>query len=363
MLAKLTPKTRGVQNPETWLDLMPHLLISYCILFFFFVIIFFLQEFTCTHVFHSSSSVCVCVCVCVSVVQTYSVNFQISDSAATAYLGGVKTNLNTLTGNKVTFIPKWAKDSGKSVCIITTTQVQHGSPATTCAHRASGKWYSDADMPDAAKQDSYADITSQLLTNTDIDFQHSDLSDVTTGGGRKYMTPKGTKDPEYPTDLFLWGQKKRCVFLNTKLWLFFIWFIYLSLHDLRFEVERDPWMDPPIAETTQKAILEGENKCIDQVRHAGHAYMALHEMVASDYTIAKDLELTKEHKTLTIVMADHSHPVTFNGYPGQSILGKCPLWASDMLPYTTLTYGKFMHAACLSSVRSLTFWFCCPTFR
>lgn len=51
--------------------------------------------------------------------------------------------------------------------------------------------------------------------------------------------------------------------------------------------------------------------------------MALHETIAFDYAIAKGLELTKEHETLTVVMADHSHPITFNGFPfrGQSILG------------------------------------------
>lgn len=61
--------------------------------------------------------------------QTYSVDFQIPDSAATAtaYLCGVKTNLNTIgvsaaarngicksqKGNEVTSILKWAKDAGK----------------------------------------------------------------------------------------------------------------------------------------------------------------------------------------------------------------------------------------------------------
>lgn len=61
-------------------------------------------------------------------VQTYSVDFQIPDSAATAtaYLCGVKTNLNTIgvsaaarngvcrtqKGNEVTSIMKWAKDAG-----------------------------------------------------------------------------------------------------------------------------------------------------------------------------------------------------------------------------------------------------------
>lgn len=54
--------------------------------------------------------------------------------------------------------------------------------------------------------------------------------------------------------------------------------------------------------------------------------MALRETVAFDRAIAKGLELTTEHDTLTVVMADHSHTVTFNGYPfrGQSILGNYP---------------------------------------
>lgn len=62
---------------------------------------------------------------------------------------------------------------------------------------------------------------------------------------------------------------------------------------------------------------------IDQAHHAGRASMALHEALAFDHAIAKGLELTKEHETLTVVMADHSQPLTFNGYPfrGQSILG------------------------------------------
>lgn len=63
---------------------------------------------------------------------------------------------------------------------------------------------------------------------------------------------------------------------------------------------------------------------IDQAHHDGRAYMALHETVAFDNAIAKGLELTNEQETLTIVTADHSHPLSLNGFPfrGQSILGK-----------------------------------------
>ncbi|XP_070289980.1 alkaline phosphatase, tissue-nonspecific isozyme [Salvelinus sp. IW2-2015] len=164
--------------------------------------------------------------------KTYSVDFQIPDSSstATAYLCGVKTNLNTVgvnaaarngicktqKGNEVTSILKWAKDAGKSVGIVTTTRVQHATPATTYAHSASRKWYSDADMPASAKKEGCTDIASQLLVaryvwnRTDFDAVDPDTTD-------------------YLMALFEPG-------------------------DLRFDVERDPTMDPSITETTEKAI-------------------------------------------------------------------------------------------------------------
>ncbi|KAM9801292.1 alkaline phosphatase, tissue-nonspecific isozyme [Neosynchiropus ocellatus] len=320
----------------------------------------------------------------VGLVKTYSVDFQIPDSAATAtaYLCGVKTNLNTVgvsaaarngicksqKGNEVTSIMKWAKDAGKSVGIVTTTRVQHATPATTYAHSASRKWYSDADMPDSAKKEGCTDISSQLIKNIDID--------VIIGGGRKYMTPRGTKDPEYPTDYASRGKRrdgrdliKEWQTLKTGKVARYVWnktdfdavdpektdylLALFEPGDLRYEADRDPRMDPSIVETTEKAIrilqknprgffLLVEGGRIDQAHHDGRAYMALHEAVALDYAVAKGLELTNEEETLTIVMADHAHPFTFNGYPfrGQSILGKSPLWASDVLPYTTLMYGN-----------------------
>ncbi|XP_028980614.2 alkaline phosphatase, tissue-nonspecific isozyme isoform X2 [Esox lucius] len=317
-------------------------------------------------------------------VKTYSVDFQIPDSSstATAYLCGVKTNLNTVgvnaasrngvcktqKGNEVTSILKWAKDSGKSVGIVTTTRVQHATPAATYAHTVSRKWYSDADMPASAKKEGCTDIASQLLNNTDID--------VIIGGGRKYMTPKGTRDPEYPRDLASRGKRgdgrdlisdwrKMKVGKVAR----YVWnrtdfdsvdpdttdylMALFEPGDMRFEVERDPIMDPSIAETTEKAIrilrknpkgffLLVEGGRIDQGHHASRASMALHETVALDNAVAKGLELTNEEETLTLVTADHSHSFSFNGYPfrGQSILGKSPLYGKDMLPYTTLMYGN-----------------------
>ncbi|XP_036393514.1 LOW QUALITY PROTEIN: alkaline phosphatase-like [Megalops cyprinoides] len=316
--------------------------------------------------------------------KVYCVDFQIPDSAATAtaYLCGVKSNLNTLglsaagrngichsqKGNEVTSILKWAKDAGKSVGIVTTTRVQHATPAASYAHSASRKWYCDADMPAAAKRDGCTDIASQLLNNTDID--------VIIGGGRKYMLPKGTRDPEYPNDITAEGKRTDGRNLISE-WqkmkvgkvARYVWnrtdfdavdpdttdylMALFEPGDLRYEMERDPAMDPSITETTEKAIrilrrnpkgffLLVEGGRIDQGHHASRASMALHETVALDNAVARALELTNEEDTLTLVTADHSHSISFNGYPfrGNSILGKSPLFGTDMLPYTTLMYGN-----------------------
>ncbi|XDV33141.1 hypothetical protein PO909_003695 [Leuciscus waleckii] len=221
----------------------------------------------------------------VGLAKVYSVDFQIPDSAATAtaYLCGVKANLNTLgvsaaarngvcrsqKGNEVTSILRWAKDAGKSVGIVTTTRVQHATPAASYAHSASRTWYSDSDLPSSAVTGGCVDIASQMLRNTDID--------VIIGGGRKYMTPKGFPDPEYPADLSAQGQRKDNRSLIDE-WLSmkegkvarYVWnkrdfdavdpektdylMALFEPGDLRFDVERDPSMDPSISETTEKAI-------------------------------------------------------------------------------------------------------------
>ncbi|CAL1571223.1 unnamed protein product [Knipowitschia caucasica] len=320
----------------------------------------------------------------VGMIKTYSVDFQIPDSAATAtaYLCGVKTNLNTLgvnaaarngvcksqKGNEVTSILKWAKDAKKSVGIVSTTRIQHATPAAAYSHSASRKWYGDADLPASAKRDGCTDISAQLINNTDID--------VIIGGGRKYMTPRGTKDPEYPRDFTSRGKRQdgRNIIDEWQRMKMgkvarYVWnrtdfdsvdpettdylMALFEPGDLRFEADRDPKMDPSIVETTEKAIrilqknkngffLLVEGGRIDQAHHEGRGFMALHETVAFDYAIGKALELTNEKETLVVVTADHSQPIIFNGYPfrGQSVLGKSPLWAQDFKPYTMLMYGN-----------------------
>ncbi|NWX89145.1 PPBI1 phosphatase, partial [Nothoprocta pentlandii] len=144
----------------------------------------------------------------VALAKTYSIDRQVPDSAGTgtAYLCGVKTNAKTLGlsgaavygkchtafGNEVDSILHRARLAGKSVGIVTTTRVQHASPGASYAHSVSRSWYADANMPKEALRDGCKDIAYQLVHNTDIN--------VILGGGRMYMTPKETPDPEYPDD-------------------------------------------------------------------------------------------------------------------------------------------------------------------
>lgn len=134
---------------------------------------------------------------------------QIPDSAstATAFLCGVKTNTkviglsasaqfdqcNTTWGNEVLSVMHRAKkagglgqglrtwvglgywlahltsSAGKAVGVVTTTSVQHASPAGTYAHTVNRNWYSDAEMPASALQQGCKDIATQLISNVDID--------------------------------------------------------------------------------------------------------------------------------------------------------------------------------------------------
>ncbi|XP_027013936.1 alkaline phosphatase, intestinal, tandem duplicate 1 [Tachysurus fulvidraco] len=317
--------------------------------------------------------------------KTYSVDKQVADSAstATAYHCGVKANsktvglsasaipyeCNTTFGNEVYSVLHRAKLQGKSVGIVTTTRVQHASPAAAYAHSVSRSWYSDADLPPEAQQDGCVDISTQLISNTDID--------VILGGGRMYMTPKGTLDPEYPSSSsrkgdredkrnliedwldqrkdrsaqYVWNKEQfNAVNVNTTDCLMGLF----EPKDMRFEVFRNRTRDPSIVDMTEKAIqilkknpngfflfVEDEGR-IDHGHHAGIAKLALTETVMFDRAVRRASQLTEESETLTIVTADHSHVFTFGGNTlrGNPIFGLAPKNADDRLPFTSILYAN-----------------------
>ncbi|NXT21847.1 PPBI1 phosphatase, partial [Syrrhaptes paradoxus] len=321
----------------------------------------------------------------VALAKTYTIDRQVPDSAGTgtAYLCGVKTNAKTLGlsgaavygkcrttfGNEVDSILHRARLAGKSVGIVTTTRVQHASPGAAYAHSASRSWYADSNMPKEALRDGCKDIAYQLVHNTDIN--------VILGGGRMYMTPKQTPDPEYPEDPAQNGTRKDGLDLIAK-WLSakkvphrgggdvtqgmatchwchlcprwqgarYVWdkkgldaveddsvshlMGLFEPKDMKYELNRNASTDPSIVEMTEKAIRilrrnpngfflfgDGHVPCaggrIDHGHHSGRAKQALMEAVMLDRAVARAGELTSPADTLTVVTADHSHVFTFGG--------------------------------------------------
>lgn len=315
--------------------------------------------------------------------KTYNVDRQVPDSAgtATAYLCGVKANYQTIglsaaaqvnqcttaRGNEVSSVMDRAKKAGRSVGIVTTTRVQHASPAGTYAHTVNRNWYSDAEMPAAAFQEGCQDIATQLISNVDID--------VILGGGRKYMFPRGTPDPEYPDNAAQVGtrldgkdlvqewlakhQGSRYVWNRTELMqasqdpsVTHLMGLF-EPGDMKFEIYRDTELDPSLAEMTEVAVnmlsrnprgfyLFVEGGRIDHGHHEGRAHLALTDAVMFDSAIEKASKLTSEQDTLTLITADHSHVFTFGGYTlrGTSIFGLAPSLASDSKNYTSILYGN-----------------------
>ncbi|XP_062987862.1 alkaline phosphatase-like [Elgaria multicarinata webbii] len=318
----------------------------------------------------------------VALSKTYNVDRQVADSAGTgtAYLCGVKTNAktlgvsaaaiygqcNTTFGNEVDSILHRAKLSGRSVGIVTTTRVQHASPGASYAHSVSREWYGDADLPDEAVRQGCKDIAYQLVHNTEIN--------VILGGGRTYMTPQQTPDPEYPNDPKQNGTRKDGLnlikkWLNGKQGARYVWnkegldavdedstdhlMGLFEPKDMTYELNRDNGTDPSIVEMTEAAIrilrrnprgffLFVEGGKIDHGHHSGKAKQALTEAVMMDLAVERAGQLTNASETLTVVTADHSHVFTFGGSTprGNNILGLAPKKAKDKRSFTSILYGN-----------------------
>ncbi|XP_064372798.1 intestinal-type alkaline phosphatase [Dromaius novaehollandiae] len=336
----------------------------------------------------------------VALSKTYNVDRQVPDSAgtATAYLCGVKGNYqtvglsaaarysqcNTTAGNEVVSVLKRARKAGKAVGIVTTTRVQHASPSGTYAHVVNRNWYADASMPQDALSQGCKDIAWQLVHNVDIN--------VILGGGRQYMTPTGTPDPEYPTYSNASGVRQDGlnlidVWLATRPGARYVWnrtemleaaadpdVNYLmglfEPRDLKYNMTHNTTLDPSLSEMTEAAItilsrnpngfyLFVEGGRIDHGHHEGTAHKALTEAVEFDDAIERAGALTDEAQTLTVVTADHSHVFSFGGYTlrGSSIFGLAPSKASDLKNYTSILYGNgpgYVEAASRDDVNSNT---------
>ncbi|NXU82037.1 PPBI1 phosphatase, partial [Oreotrochilus melanogaster] len=306
----------------------------------------------------------------VALAKTYTIDRQVPDSAGTgtAYLCGVKTNAKTLGLSGAAIYGKCCTTFGNEV-----DSILHRARLSAYAHSASRSWYADANMPKEALRDGCKDIAYQLVHNTDIN--------VILGGGRMYMTPRQTPDPEYPEDSAQNGTRKDGLNLIAK-WLSskqgarYVWdkkgldaveadsvshlMGLFEPKDMKYELNRNASTDPSIVEMTEKAIrilrrnpngfflfveddlIPCAGGRIDHGHHNGRAKQALMEAVMLDRAVARAGELTSPSDTLTVVTADHSHVFTFGGNTlrGTSIFGLAPKKAKDKRAYTSILYGN-----------------------
>ncbi|KAL5283503.1 hypothetical protein ACFFRR_006025 [Megaselia abdita] len=296
--------------------------------------------------------------------RTYCTNAQVPDSActATAYLGGVKTNIALLgvnsnvpfknctaandPANQVESIMAWAQRSGKATGIVTTTTVSHASPGAAYAHVANRMWQSDSDvLADGEDPVVCKDIASQLIHS----FPGKNF-DVIFGGGRTNFLPKRTFDETnaeglrsdgrnlinqwkayHPEGTYITNRDQllSLPINNTKrvLGLF-------HAQDLDFHQYSDKAYQPTLEEMTEAAIkvlsrnqngyvLFVEGGRIDHGNHFTRAHLALDECNEFDKAIENAAKRTNPYETLTVVTSDHSHPVSVAGYGprGNDVLG------------------------------------------
>jgi alkaline phosphatase len=134
----------------------------------------------------------------------------------------------------------------------------------------------------------------------------------------------------------------------------------MSQGHMSYELDRDPALEPSLAQMTTKAIdilsknpngyfLMVEGGRIDHALHGTNAKRALTDTIAFDDAIKAALGKVDLTNTLVVVTADHDHTMAFNGYShkGNDILGKTtdvktkkPVMAADAKPFTTLVFGN-----------------------
>lgn len=327
--------------------------------------------------------------------RTYNTNSQTPDSAGTmtAMATGAKTRLGVLSIGQsaprgdcdaalaAPLLTLWelAAVNGMATGVVTTTRVTHATPAATFSHSADRDWENDAKLPAAAKAAGCVDIARQM-----VESPFGSGPDVLMGGGRINLMPASQHDPEYPeltgarTDgrdlIATWKQRHpggRYVWNEQQLRAAPDDAPLLGLFEpshMQYEHDRpqDRGGEPSLAEMTRAAIarlsrnpdgfvLLVEGGRIDHAHHEGNAYRALTDTIALSDAVRAASSMTSADDTLILVTADHSHTLSFVGYParGNPILGKVTVKPGSAgqnpaalaldatgLPYTTLSYSN-----------------------
>jgi alkaline phosphatase len=317
--------------------------------------------------------------------RTYSHDYQIADSAATAtaLVAGVKTRSGVLSvssavplgdcaaqqGRGVTTLFEAAEAAGLSTGIVSTARITHATPAAAYAHSAHRNWENDA-VAARSGGANCPDIARQL-----VEWPAGDGFEIALGGGRANFLPNSVQDPgsanvrgqraDGRNLTAEWAAKPGHVYVSNREQLTGaaiaqgarVLGLFAPSH-MAYEVDRDKAAEPSLAEMTAAAItrlsqdrdgyvLMVEGGRIDHAHHDGRAHRALADTVALDEAVRTALDMTRRQDALILVTADHSHTLTIAGYArrGTPILGLSvgdedggAGGGADGLPYTTLGY-------------------------
>lgn len=318
--------------------------------------------------------------------QTYCVDKQVADSAcsAVAFLAGVKTN-NRLLGlnanvlsrqcvvneaDHVDSIIAWAQNSKKATGLVTTTRITHATPAGAYAHVAHRDWENNGAISSACRSTpGVTDIAHQMVYNKEA----MNLK-VILGGGRRHFRNTTVVDEEgWPgarTDgrdlINEWIEERNkqgtAKYVSHKQQLDeidiestdFLLGLFEDDHCMyHLDVLNNnlAHQEPSLTDMTVKALkmlqkeengyfLFVEGGRIDHAHHGTRPQRALEETKELARAVDVVRKLTNEEDTLIVVSADHSHVMTYNGYPdrGMNILGLGDVSNEDGLPYQTLSY-------------------------
>jgi alkaline phosphatase len=269
-------------------------------------------------------------------------------------------------------IAHWAQESNKGVGVVTTTRITHASPAGVYAHIAHRDWENNNAISSACRSvENVTDIAHQLVYN-DVS---QDIK-VFLGGGRRNFINTTEVDnegrPGYRTDgrnlinewvternkignaKYVWhNQQLKEIDIKNTDYLLGLFESDHCMYNLDIENNNLQYQEPSLTEMTVAAIkmLQKEEKGyflfieggrIDSAHHSTQPQRSLEDTKELSRAVETARKMTDMDDTLIVVTSDHSHALTFNGYPerGQNILGVAELSDEDGKPYETLSYAN-----------------------
>lgn len=241
----------------------------------------------------------------IGLMTTSSNNAYVTDSAAaaSAMSTGHKVNNGSISmspdGNPLPTLLAEAKKRGKQIGLISTATIYDASPAAFSVNVKSRRDYQEI-------VDRYFILKPQVLMGGGIDyFLPNNLAPGKRKDGRNMLDEFMVQGYQIHRSISDLSQVKRKPLLGL-----------FAEEDMDFEIDRDPKIQPSLAQMTRAAlealdpkqgfVLFVENESIDTAGHRNDVAALMHDLWAFDDAVKVALDFQKRNpKTLLIVTGDH----------------------------------------------------------